>query len=161
MARSLRDDDAGCISTLVLVALVPRRRLDENSGGIFERSRMYAIEVQTEFLAAHQLRLLDGSLEPRHEHRWLVRARIESPQLDTLGTVMDFHVLEAQLRAIVAPWQGRRLNDLEPFATQMNPSAERVAEHIASVLAPQIHRPARLVCVRVTEASHCHAIFTP
>ena len=50
---------------------------------------------------------------------------------------------------------------LEPFATQMNPSAERVAEHIASVLAPQIHRPARLVCVRVTEASHCHAIFTP
>ena len=120
----------------------------------------FAIEVETVFAAAHQLRLPGGTLEPLHGHNWHVRVRVASRQLDALETVMDFHRLEQLLQDIVGPLNHQYLNALPPFAAAVNPSAERVAEYIGRALTQNIPAPARLVEVRVTEAPGCAAIWS-
>lgn len=122
---------------------------------------MYAIEVTTEFCAAHQLRLADGGVEPLHGHNWRVTVRVESRNLDALETVMDFHALQSMLEKIVRPWANGNLNDLPPFDRQWNPSAERIAEYIGQELAKQIAGTVRLGEVRITEAPGCEAIYWP
>lgn len=141
---------------------------------------MFAIEVHTVFHAGHQLRLLDGTLEPYHEHDWHVTVRIVARQLDDLETVLDFHAVEHALRGICASFNKKCLNEIAPFQTDTagggrgsnkNPSAERVAEHIAELLTPQIETLAAgtgggaksfrawLAEVRITEAPGCLAFW--
>ena len=120
----------------------------------------YAIQIGAEFYATHQLRLADGSLETLHGHTWHVEVSIISEQLDAIQTVMDFHQLQSLLKPIIDPWQNKCLNDFAPFKGDWSPSAERVAQHIAELLAPQIPASARLSQVRIEEASGCYAIFS-
>ena len=122
---------------------------------------MFAIEVQATFCATHQLRLPGGKLEPQHGHDWHVTARVASGQLDALETVMDFHMLESMLKEICASWHYRHMNDIAPFDRAINPSAERIAQRIAELLAPQIAPPAKVLSVSITEAPGCVAIFMP
>ncbi|MGC9259173.1 MAG: 6-pyruvoyl trahydropterin synthase family protein [Phycisphaerae bacterium] len=120
---------------------------------------MFAIEVHAEFFAYHQLRLAEMRLEPLHDHIWRVTVRVVSPRLDPLETVMDFHALERSLKIICAQWNNRNLNDIAPFDRAVNPSAERVAQRIAELLAPEIPVPATLQSVAITEAPGCVAIY--
>lgn len=122
---------------------------------------MFAIEVHTEFYASHQLRLPDGGIEPLHGHNWRVTARINSAQLDALETVMDFHAVEACLKKICALWNNRNFNDIRPFDKAINPSAERIAQRIAELLAPEIPPPATLHSIAITEAPGCVAMYVP
>jgi 6-pyruvoyltetrahydropterin/6-carboxytetrahydropterin synthase len=122
---------------------------------------MFAIEVQATFCASHQLRLPGGVLEPRHGHDWHVTARVVSEQLDALDTVMDFHTLEWLLREVCDLWHHKHLNDLAPFDNAVNPSAERVAQRIAELLAAKIPPPAKLQSISITEAPGCLAVFIP
>ena len=122
---------------------------------------MYAIEVITEFCAAHQLRLADGGVEPLHGHNWHVMVRVECSNLDALETVMDFHAIQRIVDQLVQPWASRNLNDFPPFNRQWNPSAERIAEYIGRELAKQMPAKVRLGEVRITEAPGCAAIFRP
>lgn len=120
---------------------------------------MFAIEVQSQFYAAHQLRLPDGTTEPLHSHNWNVTVCAESAELDALETVMDFHQLEESLKQICEHWNNRNLNDIAPFNKAINPSAERVAQRIAELLAPEVPAPAKLRSVSITEAPNCMAIY--
>ncbi len=120
---------------------------------------MFAIEVHAEFVASHQLRLGQGELEPRHEHTWRVTVHVGSRQLDPMDTVMDFHALERRLQTICGCWNNRNLNAIAPFDRTVNPSAERVAQRIAELLAPEIPPPAKLQSVAITEAPGCEAIY--
>ena len=104
----------------------------------------YEITVRDGFSASHQLRLYDGSLEPIHGHNWTVIVTVASDQLDSIGVVMDFHVLERKLKTVIGPFQERHLNEVAPF-TSLNPSAENVALHIARSL----ELPARVSLVAV------------
>ncbi len=126
-----------------------------------EKQYMYAIEVTTEFCAAHQLRLANGGVEPLHGHNWRVTVQVESRNLNALETVMDFHALQALVEQIVQPWANRNLNECPPFDRQWNPSAERVAEYIGKALAKRMVASVRLGEVRITEAPGCAAIFRP
>jgi 6-pyruvoyltetrahydropterin/6-carboxytetrahydropterin synthase len=90
----------------------------------------FAISIIRHFPAGHQLRMYDGSLEPLHEHDWVVKVTVSAAELDEIGVVMDFHELERRLDELIAPLWDRSLNDVPAFA-QVNPSAEQVARHIA------------------------------
>ncbi|MEM1165923.1 MAG: 6-carboxytetrahydropterin synthase [Planctomycetota bacterium] len=121
----------------------------------------YRLEITDTFSAAHAI-VLQGEREPLHGHDWLVTLTIERDALDEDGLVCDFHALERALGAVLDPWRNRTLNDLPPFAGgEVNPTAERVAEHIAGALTTHIPPPARLVSVRVTEAVGCAATVYP
>jgi len=123
---------------------------------------MFAIEIQSVFSASHQLRLPGNLLEALHGHNWHVTVRVEAPTLDALETVMDFHRLQDALAAILKQWNNRHLNQIAPFDETLNPTAERIAEHLAGLLTPLIAHAAphaRLASVRLTEAPGCTAIW--
>lgn len=119
----------------------------------------YAASVQSVFAASHQLRLPDGSLETMHGHNWSVEVEVESQRLDEMDCVIDFHELQRQMAQIIGPWSSRHLNDVDPFRSGINPSAERVAEVIGKGLS--LPAGVTLAAVRVGEAPGCVATYRP
>jgi 6-pyruvoyltetrahydropterin/6-carboxytetrahydropterin synthase len=138
---------------------------------------MFSLTVQREFCAAHALAIGDIR-ETVHGHNFRLTVRVDGPQLDTDGLLMDFHALERLVDAIIAPMQNANLNEIQPFATSgaipgRNPSAENIARTIAEDLLrrlPEILTPARypdvlslprLHSVNITEAPGCSATYLP
>lgn len=119
----------------------------------------FEIRVSHAFSASHALRLPDGAMEPRHSHGWSVEVTLAAEVLDAMDCVVDFHLVEKQLAAITEPWDRKHLNDVEPFASGINPSAERVAEAIGKALV--FEDRVRLVRVDVGEATGCVAVYRP
>src|SRR3982750_827807 len=121
----------------------------------------FEISTPRGFSAAHQLRLYDGSLEPLHGHNWRVRVTVAADQLDAIGVVMDFHELERLVDAVLAPLHNRHLNDVPPFKSELNPSAENVALHVARALSPKLPNGVGLARVEVWETDDNSAVYRP
>ncbi len=128
---------------------------------------MYELEVQGEFAAAHAI-LLNGTREPLHGHNWHVTVTLAGKDLDKEQLLCDFHEVERALRALIADWHNRNLNDCPPFADKdgkpgLNPTAEAIArtisDQLSSRLGPVLKGRARLASVRVTEAPGCAATY--
>lgn len=123
---------------------------------------MYEITLSKTFAAAHAIRLPDGSLEPVHGHNWPVEVTVQSRGLDSIETVMDFHVLEETVEELLARVHNRHLNEVEPFVDcKVNPTAERVAWWIGTEVARTLPEGVSLVSVRVGEAPGCFAAWRP
>ena len=121
---------------------------------------MHQLTVSDTFNATHSLTLAEGHAEPVHGHDWRVTAVVRAPTLDAIDTVMDFHELERLLAGILAPLQHSHLNDQGAFAG-LNPSAERVAMHVAGELAPALPSHVRLHRLDIEEAPGCVASYFP
>ena len=119
----------------------------------------FEISTTRSFSAAHALRLYDGSLEPVHGHNWRVKVTVVAPKLDAIGVVMDFHELERLVDQVVVPLHNRHLNEVEPFARELNPSAENVALHVGRSLC--LANGVRLVRVEVWETDTNSATYRP
>ena len=123
---------------------------------------MYEIMIAKTFAAAHAIRLPDGSLEPIHGHNWPVEVTVQSQQLDTIETVMDFHILEKVIDGLIARVHNRHLNEVAPFIDcKVNPTAERVAWWLGTEVARTLPKGVSLVSVRVGEAPGCFATWRP
>ena len=121
---------------------------------------MFTITVETEFDAAHQLTLGDGSVEDLHEHCWKVRVAVSAQTLDKMDTVMDFHLLKQQLDEILGPLAGTNLEEVEYFVDAgINASAETVAKYIYEQLSPLMADNATLRFVEVMEQADCWAKY--
>lgn len=121
---------------------------------------MFEVSVETTFAAAHAL-LIAGRREPLHGHNWHITVTLAGPTLDADGLLLDFHAVERLLRDITAPFHNNNLNDIPPF-TDLNPSAENVALHIARALSAGLRGGSATVrSVRVTEAPGCAATYYP
>src|SRR5436190_19117246 len=121
----------------------------------------FEITTTRRFAAAHQLRLYDGSLEPLHGHNWRVKVTVSGAKLDAIGVVMDFHELERLVDAVLAPLHNRHLNDVPPFKSELNPSAENVALHVGQALSPRLPGNVALVRVEVWETDENSAVYRP
>lgn len=125
-------------------------------------SPTYEITVAKIFAASHAIRLPDGSLEPIHGHNWPVEVTVASRKLDSIETVMDFHVLEKTIDALISKVHNRHLNEVAPFINcKVNPTAERVAWWFGSEVARTLPKGVTLVSVRVGEAPGCFATYRP
>ncbi len=120
---------------------------------------MFALELETEFSAAHAI-VIQGTRERVHGHNFRVRVVVAGEQLDQDGLLCDFHLVERHLEAIVAPFRDGDLNATPPF-DRWNPTAERIAEHIGDALGGKLPEGVRVESVRVTEATRCAAIYRP
>jgi 6-pyruvoyltetrahydropterin/6-carboxytetrahydropterin synthase len=126
----------------------------------------YTITITGGFHATHALRLYDGQTEKAHGHDWRVTVTAAAGRLDRIDVVMDFHLLERKMAAILSELKGRDLGKLPPFAggkgsAAINPSAERVAEWIAGKLGAQLPRRVKLAAVAVEEEPGCIATYRP
>lgn len=119
---------------------------------------MYEIQVEGWFSAAHQLRLLDGQLEPLHGHNWHVRVTYAGAHLDGMDVLLDFTRLKPSLDRVLSAWHDRNLNDLPEFSTS-NPSAEMVARRLFELLGADDYSGAALDSVEVVEAPGCRARY--
>ena len=119
---------------------------------------MFTITVRTNFKAAHQLTLSDGSREPVHTHNWLVSAEVNSEKLNNIGLVMDFHRLKGLLDGILAEFQDAALQKKDYFKLN-SPSAENVARYVYEALEPLLGKNTKLQAVEVVEEAGCSARF--
>ena len=127
---------------------------------------MHEITVSRSFSAEHAVVLCDETMEQPHRHDWKVEVTVGAEQLDPVGMVIDFHVLQGQVDELLGGIEGCLLNDIPPFAGEqgksaINPSAEQIAawlgDRIAEDLPPRVH----LVSIAVEEAPGCIATYRP
>lgn len=125
----------------------------------------YEIRINHEFCAAHAIRLA-GELEAMHGHNFRVTAVLTGERLDEEGLLCDFHAAHARLVEICRPFENVTLNGTPPF-DELNPTAERLAEHIALSLDRAYpadasgDRAIRVASVAVSEAPGCEAVYRP
>ncbi len=122
---------------------------------------MWEIAAETLLEARHQIRGVEGEGGAVHAHRLVVRVVVRAAELDRLGWVLDFRVLEAAMVELLRPWQGAFLNDLPPF-DDVNPTRENLARHIANALGARLDGPlARVHRVDVSEGGHGASYVRP
>ncbi len=123
---------------------------------------MWEISAAVRVTARHQVWIVSGGARKEgalHEHRWRIRAIVRAAQLDATGWVVDFGLLTAELRALVAPYDGAFINDVEPFG-DVNPTRENVARFLADRLAAKLDDGrARVHAVEIWEDDVCGATY--
>ena len=96
----------------------------------------WVIHSRGAFEARHALTSYKGHQESLHHHRWEVAARVGVDQLNSEHYAIDFHAMHQILAAAANTLDGTSLND-HPLIGSPSPTAERVAEVLAGLLAPQ------------------------
>ena len=122
---------------------------------------MYEITVESEFSAAHSLKLYDGSWEPRHGHTWKVAVVVRAEKLDSMGVVVDFEALKPGLKSALKELDGISINEHPDFKDEkLNPSTENVAKFIHDRLREKLASPgAKIVKVTVWETPDAAASY--
>lgn len=121
---------------------------------------MFEVQLDAEFSATHQLRLVDGGFEALHAHHWPVQVVVRGANTDSMGLLIDFHWLGQLLEQVIGPLRHTSLND-HPDLGALNPSAEHVARYIAEQLRPRLPLQVQLMRVTVGEAPGCWATYVP
>lgn len=95
----------------------------------------WVVHARVEFDATHALTRYQGRPEQPHSHRWVVAVRVGTDDLGEEGYALDFHRVREILDEVVRPLAGTDLGR-HPEIGRPTPSAERVAEVVAGLLAP-------------------------
>jgi 6-pyruvoyltetrahydropterin/6-carboxytetrahydropterin synthase len=95
----------------------------------------YSVRVEARFEAAHYLREYRGISEPLHGHSYKVEADLmaRGGGLDQDAIAVDFVSARRKLEVLAKKLDYGCINDIAPF-TEINPSAENIAEWFASEL---------------------------
>ena len=124
---------------------------------------MYEIRVEADFAAAHFLKDYNGKCEKLHGHNYKVFAHVAGNELDAGGMLVDFGELKGALRLVCKELDHTNLNDMPKFL--QNPSAERIAKHIADELQERLPElksgRAKLIAVDVFETDTSRARYIP
>ena len=117
---------------------------------------MFELEVKCTFDAAHRVEGYPGKCDRLHGHTWTIAAKVQGKQLDSLGMLVDFKLLNQALKDVAATLDHQWLNELPVFAGK-NPTAENIAQYVYQALgAHEIFRrgSVRLDEVLVWESAH-------
>jgi 6-pyruvoyltetrahydropterin/6-carboxytetrahydropterin synthase len=112
---------------------------------------MYQLAITRDFFAQHFLIGGDwGKENQKHSHHYKVEVRIEAPELDQHGYLIDIVNLETTLSKIIATFEDTTLNDLPAFRN-LNPSLERFARAIFESLVEELDFERDRLAVRLWE----------
>ena len=121
---------------------------------------MYEVMIEEEFSAAHALRGYRGKCENLHGHNWKVEVYVRGEQLDHVGMLVDFKELKAATRRVMQYLDHQNLNELRPFAVELNPSSEHLAGFILSEVGEAINNDrVKVYKVRVWETPSTCATY--
>ncbi len=120
---------------------------------------MYEITVSQRFNASHAILQMNGEMEPQHTHDWKVEVTVSGGELDAAGCVVDFALVQKYLRASLAAWDGKVLNDLGIFF-EVPPSTEYLAKCLFDQLEGALQEEGvNLKAVKIWETENCSAAF--
>jgi 6-pyruvoyltetrahydropterin/6-carboxytetrahydropterin synthase len=120
---------------------------------------MFTLFISETFAAAHRLDRYHGKCEALHGHNFRVEALIEGKRLNSEGMLVDFAVLKARLREVVAELDHGYINDL-PFFRERASSSEYLAFYIYGRLVELMGGEGAVVReVRVWESDHAYAAY--
>ena len=100
---------------------------------------MYEVMIEEEFSAAHALRGYRGKCENLHGHNYKIEIYARGRELNKIGLLVDFVELKEAADDLVTYLDHKNLNELEPFVSEQNPSAENVARFILERLAKRLN----------------------
>ena len=123
---------------------------------------MYTLKAEGAFEAAHKIKDYPGKCARLHGHNWVVEAVVKGEELDELGMLTDFKTVKKALNETLERFDHRYLNELEPFASGVNPTAENLARIIFEELASHacFVRGAALAAVTVFESPKSSVTYT-
>ncbi len=123
---------------------------------------MYTLKVEGAFEAAHRVVNYPGKCDRLHGHNWKVEALVAGTELDELGMLVDFKAIKGALKAALDRFDHRFLNELEPFSTGVNPTAENLARIIFEELekSPVFVRDSHLAAITVYEMPTSSVTYT-
>jgi 6-pyruvoyltetrahydropterin/6-carboxytetrahydropterin synthase len=99
---------------------------------------MFEVMIERHFSSAHQLRGYRGKCENLHGHNYRVEIYARGRELNNVGLLVDFVELKAAADDIVQYLDHRNINELPPFAEELNPSAENLARFILERVAARV-----------------------
>lgn len=121
---------------------------------------MYTATIETEFSASHIVRGYDGPCSRPHGHNWKVTVEAKTDTLDKLGMSIDFFKLQNMTQEIIARFDHRDLNTIQPFDKTLNPTSENIARYIFDELKKQLPAHVKLSFVAVGETSQYTAKYS-
>jgi len=121
---------------------------------------MYHLTIQTHFAAAHNLINYQGDCENLHGHNWKVEVTVAAEDLDNAGLAIDFKILKARTKDILAKLDHKYLNDLDAFRTQ-SPSSENISRFLFEQLSDVLNaRNVKVDSVKVWESENACASYS-
>jgi 6-pyruvoyltetrahydropterin/6-carboxytetrahydropterin synthase len=99
---------------------------------------MFEVTVEAGFSSGHYLRNYRGKCENPHGHNYKVFVTLVGAELDEAGMLLDFKLLKQVMRPTVEYLDHRMINDLEPFVSEINPSAENLARYFYQQTSAQL-----------------------
>ena len=99
---------------------------------------MYRLKVISSFAAAHNLNNYQGECENLHGHNWRVEVAVTARELDKAGLCIDFKVLKAEAKELLASLDHKYLNELQPFKG-VSPSSENISKLIFTELSKKLN----------------------
>lgn len=99
----------------------------------------FTLTTHLEFAAAHRLRGYEGNCERLHGHNWKVAISVSGNQLNDVGMLIDFKVIKRHGKAILERLDHFYLNDIPPFDSALNPTAENIAYYLFDALSAVIN----------------------
>ena len=100
---------------------------------------MFEVTVEAGFSSGHYLRNYRGKCENPHGHNYKVFVTLVGRELDEAGMLLDFKLLKQVMRPTVDYLDHKMINDLEPFVSEINPSAENLAKYFFEKTSTQLH----------------------
>ncbi|MCU1226004.1 MAG: hypothetical protein JWQ42_4097 [Edaphobacter sp.] len=99
---------------------------------------MFEVTVEAGFSSGHYLRNYRGKCENPHGHNYKVFVTLVGAELDEAGMLLDFKLLKQVMRPTVEYLDHKMINDLEPFVSEINPSAENLARYFYQQTSAQL-----------------------
>jgi 6-pyruvoyltetrahydropterin/6-carboxytetrahydropterin synthase len=122
---------------------------------------MYSVAVQRDFIANHFLTGGDwGPENEAHAHHYVVEVRVDGPELDHHGYLVDICEIETVLEGLVNQYRDQMLNHFGEF-DGLNPSLEHFARIISDSILQKIQiSNLTLMTVKIWENDIAWAAYT-
>ncbi len=123
---------------------------------------MFEVSVQDTFASAHALRQYRGKCENVHGHNYRVEVKIQGPELNAIGLLVDFKDVKQLIGKVVDYLDHQFINDLPPFDL-LNPSAENIAKYFYDQISGglQQENAVEVSEVKVWETDVTYASYRP
>lgn len=115
----------------------------------------YTVNQICYFSAAHILRGYPAGCERLHGHNYKVIIEVCASELDHLGMVLDYVVIQDIANKHINILDHQYVNNIPPFDAEQNPTAENIAAWLFHKIAPDINDSrVNLASITIWETDH-------